>query len=174
MEKVKLGVYVSEEVNEELSALVTQVKNTVRIFNDYNIEFPLLGRNKGEIVEEILLEGIKRNRNEILDLLKTNFDNDFTDKGDFDMNNSIELPDTQVYVKSMRDLLNNNPNKEFEPKEVYSIMAERLKLSEKQIDASMPRDGRNWHENRCQWARNKLKEEGIIDSLAPRGIWRLA
>lgn len=175
MEKVKLGVYVSKELNEELNDLVTQIRNTLRMFSESGIDLPLTAINKSEIVEEILREGIRENRQKILDVLRTNLEISGLEEGAYEMGNSVELPSTNVYVQGMKAVLHENPEKGFETGEMYKVMAERLNLSEEQIAATMPKDGRNWHENRCQWARKNLRDQGIIEApkVAGKGIWRL-
>lgn len=172
MEKVKLGVYVSKELNKELNDLVIQTRNTSSMFSKSGMEFPLNAINKSEIVEEILGEGIKVKRQKILDALRTNLGNIGLEEGAHEMVNSVNLPDSGEYVQEMKEELIKNPSKEYLPKEMYQILAKRLNLSDQQINATMPRDGRNWHENKCQWARAVLKEQGFIDETAKRGIWR--
>lgn len=173
MEKVKLGVYVSKELNEELNDLATQIRNTLHVFSESGIDLPLTAINKSEIVEEILREGIRANRQKILDILRTNLEISGLEEGAYEMRNSVELPDSSEYIQHMKEELVENPFKEYLPKEMYKILAERLNLSNQQIDAPMPRDGRNWHKNRCQWTRNILKDQGFIDKTAKKGVWRL-
>lgn len=172
MGKTKLGVYVSDELNDKLNDLVIQTRNTARIFSESGIEFPLNALNKSEIVEEILREGIEVNRQKILDALKTNLGNDGLEEGAYEIVNSINLPELSEYAQEMKEVLIENPSKEFLPKEMYEILAKRLNLSDQQINATMPRDGRNWHKNKCQWARALLKEQGFIDKKAKKGVWR--
>lgn len=63
---------------------------------------------------------------------------------------------------------------EFGPKrsrDVYQPLGEIFELSPSQLALSMP-DGRNWWQNRVQWARRGLNDAGQLDSTQ-RGLWDL-
>lgn len=173
MDKVKLGVNVSKELNEELISLINQVNNLVRILKDHDVEIPLTARNKGELVEELLWQSIKVNQQKLFELFKVNLSEEYEERGDSLMKTEIAMPSQELYKKAMVEILNNRHNKECTSQEMYELMAEHLKLTNEQVDAVMPKDKRNWHENKCQWARNDLKKDGVLDENTPRGVWRL-
>lgn len=174
--KQKLGVNVDVQLHKELQDLVNLMINMKKSFPHINPEdMPLNGRTiKGEIVEEILMSGIKEAQNKLFELFKDNLGHTQTldtykEKSNV---NEITLPLEEDYVEAMIAILKQRPNQSSTSKEMYGLLAVSLNLSDEQLNAVMS-DNRNWHQNRTQWARNTLMKKGILDKTTPRGVWRL-
>lgn len=67
--------------------------------------------------------------------------------------------------------LRSHPARELRPKEAYELVAEDLNVSAR-IRAELHSDGRNLFENRLQWARQALVNDGLLDGSI-HGLWRL-
>ena len=62
--------------------------------------------------------------------------------------------------------------KGMEPRKVYPLLADHFKLtSEQRVRLRHDKDEPVWN-NRVQWARRKLVEQGLMHRQ-PHGIWRL-
>jgi MoxR-like ATPase len=86
---------------------------------------------------------------------------------------ALHLPSQPETQAALHELLIARAPDSVTAQEAYDLLARRFKFTAKLRNATMPSDGRNYWENRVQWARNGLVKSGRLDG-STAGLWRLA
>ncbi|MGQ0567684.1 MAG: winged helix-turn-helix domain-containing protein [Gemmobacter sp.] len=84
---------------------------------------------------------------------------------------TADLPPENEVMAALETLLRQR-KRAVTPSEAYKALADEFTLTTKQRSRLM-KDGRNYWENRVQWARKGLVDAGIM-AREPRGIWSIA